>query len=91
MSSFNSTVQCKGDRVIDKISFGNMLRDAWYNDNTQTHTDIAGCLPFYRKIQEETLRTYIFTYGDVYDTLRCVCVRVCVCMCTCVRACMHCC
>lgn len=27
-----------------------------------------------RKIQEETLRTYIFAYGEIYDTLRLVCV-----------------
>ena len=26
-------------------------------------------LLYHRKIQEETLRTYIFTYGETYDTL----------------------
>ena len=47
--------------------------------HTHAHT-LPCCHPLFRKIQEETLRTYIFTYGDVYDTLRCVCVCV-VCWC----------
>ena len=37
---------------------GGGVRLPWYGPHT------------HRKIQEETLRTYIFAYGEIYDTLR---------------------